>query len=633
MDATEPSVSLPESSVASGGLRRWLAWGSTLSFCARALGLSLGLAALTQLVWHAPEFSHDKHFLALLLDHALELWLFVAGWLVALIVRRCLDPEGTARLLDSRLSYDLSVVALVFGLVAPFTNAYFSHFTHPLLAVALVWTLWPEAEVAGRWLGRRTAHAALRSRGALPFAAALACAALIFVQSYRRYWWFGAGGKDLGLFHQTVWLLSQLEKPFNTVMGLHAFADHLEFTDVAVAPLMWVWPDAGALLLFQALVVGAGAIPVFELARRKLDSRFAAAALVGVYLFGIDLQQAVMFDFNPTTVGAGIIPWVVLAFERDRPWVFGITLAALALTKENLVLYGLGLCLTLAAGSTRRRLPLAAAAALAVFFAVEMKVIFPIFADAGFRHLRFEAMGGSVGEIIGTALVSPFQALALLFTPGNKVNGVLAPFSTVAFACCLAPRWILAFLPILAERFWSSHTNRWWGFHYGAGIGVLATLAAIDGLVRFRRFTRSHDPRLGEMSVMVVLVTALLVSGLSRFGPGPLWLWRQSYYTTAEDREAAVEVMRSIPADVSVAAQNHLLPFLSARRDIVEITRPIKAEYVALDLMQSAWPYGPGYARDLGRELLSQGYGVIACQKSALVLQRGAASLPCAALL
>ena len=88
-------------------------------------------------------------------------------------------------------------------------------------------------------------------------------------------------------------------------------------------------------------------------------------------------------------------------------------------------------------------------------------------------------------------------------------------------------------------------------------------------------------------------------------------------------------MLEVIPADASVAAQNHLLPFLSARREIFEITRPVKADYVALDTAQDAWPFEQKYSRELANELLSQGYGIIACEGGALVLRRGAISVPC----
>ncbi|MEE8410548.1 MAG: DUF2079 domain-containing protein [Myxococcota bacterium] len=608
-------------------------WASVL----RVAGLALALSALSQLVLNATAFSHNRRYLDLLADRAWEGWLLTAVWTLLLGARWRTARDSTERLLDRPLEHGGLVAVVLVGVASPFMNAYFSAFTHPLLATVVAWTVWPFCVVARDRIGPIVERVpqSLRSFTAgpmAPWALALAGVLIFFVQSYRRHLWFGSGGKDLGLFHQSVWLLSRLETPNNTVMGMHAFADHMEIIDVAAAPLQWLWPSAGALLLFQAVIVGLGAVPVFELASRKLESRGAGLALAVVYLSCLDMQNAVMFDWNPTTCGAGLIPWVVWFFERRRAVAFGVALAALALTKENLVLYGLGLCLTLAVGS-RRRLPLAAAAVLAVWFAVEMKFLFPIFRGDGFRHLRYEALGDSAGEIVVNAVASPYRSFALLFTPGGKINGLLAPFASVAFACWLAPRWAFAFAPALLERFWSSHSNRWWGHHYGAGIGVVAVLAAIDGLARFKKLVRGpHARELMGVAIIAVLLSSLALSTWGRSGYGPLWWWRHPYYTTAQDRIDANAIIDQIPAEASVAAQNHLMPHLSARREIYQINRPIRAEYVALDLVQSAWPYQRHYARDLGRELLGSGYGIIACQGAAILMRRGDDSIECPAL-
>ena len=449
------------------------------------------------------------------------------------------------------------------------------------------------------------------------------------------------------MFHQSVWLLSRFESPDNTVMGMNAFADHVELIDLAAAPLQWIWPSAGALLLFQALLVGLGAVPVFELARGKLGRRSAAAALALVYLLAVDVQNAVMFDWNPTTCGVAFIPWVVWAFERERPVLFGFFLAALALSKENLVLYALALCLTLAIGHPARKRPaLAAAAILALVFVVEMKLVLPWFRPEGFRHLRFAALGQSPAEIAGTAVSGPLHAVALLGTPGRKIDGLLLPLSTVAFSCLLAPRYAIALAPVVLERFWSSHANRWWGHHYGAGAGVLGTLAAVEGLARLRALGKE---RLWRAAVVTVLLACLAIGTLARFGRGPLYRWRHAYYTTAADRANVLAVLERVPPDAAVAAQNHILPHLSARRQIHQLVDPAlpegagnlahHAEYVTrvadvvvIDLVQDAWPKPRGFPRQLAGLLRARDYGIAACRGDAVVLRRGAADVPCAAL-
>jgi len=615
----------------------------------RLLSLAWALGALTQLVWNADRFSHDGRYLEFLREHGLQGWIFAVVWAVLFVFRQRLDAGVTARLFCHTPTFTISLVGILVVLATPFTNAYFTHVTHPTLAVAMVWVLWPLFERGYTWACARVGELCLH-RAWEPTLAFVVCACVIFVQSYRRHLWFGTGGKDLGLFHQSVWLLSQLESPHNTVMGMHAFADHLEFVDILAAPLQWLWPSAGALLLFQALVVGAGAAPVFSLARMRLESRAAGWALVVVYLFGVDLQHAVMFDWNPTTCGAGIIPWVVWFFRERRPVAFGVALGLVAICKENLVLYALALCLVLALEKGKeRRWAMVGAATLAVFFVIEMKVLFPLFRPDGFRHFRFEELGNGPLEMLAAVVANPYRAFSMLFTPGAKVDGLLAPLSTVAFVCLLAPRWFIAFAPIVFERFWSTHSNRWWGYHYGAGIGVFATLAAIDGLVRLRQSARSRGGQAVEwsrMAVPVVVLSCLLVSTLARFGSGPLWSWRQSYYATSRDRRDAMDILRMIPTEASVAAQNHLLPYLSGRAQIYQIVlgdgagplpRHVEfvsgvAEFVVLDVAQSAWPKPAAFAKELGKALRERGYGVKACQGAAVLLQRGAIGIACTAL-
>lgn len=614
----------------------------------RLLVAAWALSALTQLVLHAADFSHDHRFLTLLGEAAVQGWLLAAAWLGALLLRLRLAPEETRGVLLGDPAYGVVLGGLLFALVAPFTNAYFTHVSHPALALAAVWTLWPAVLWGYGRLSERLPRRAVGSGfGWQPWLAALLVAATVFLQSYRRHLWFGSGGKDLGLFHQSVWLLSRGEAPDNTVMGMHAFADHLELIDLLAAPLQWLWPSAGSLLLFQALCLGAGAAAVFDLARRKLDSTLAAWAAVAVLLGSVDLQQAAMFDWNPTTCGAAGLPWVVWFAERRRPVGFFIAIVVVALAKENLVLYALALCLTLALAGSLRRQAFWAAAVLLLIFVVEMVVVFPAFRPDGFRHLRFEGLGTSPREMLLGVVESPYRAFALLFTPGAKIDGLLLPFSTVAFLCLASPRWLLAMAPALLERFWSTHANRWWGHHYGAGVGFLALLAAVDGLSRLRQhWPEATRGRALGIAVATMVASALLVGTLGRFGPGPLWVWRQPYYTTVEDRADAEAILALVPADARVAAQNHLLPHLSARRAIYQLVGEDasasvsrhadfvaeKADWVALDLVQSAWPREPSFPRALGLELLARGFGVVACRNAAVLLARGAAPAPCAAL-
>ncbi len=523
----------------------------------------------------------------------------------------------------------VAAAAFSASLLAALLPTLYAHLGPPLLALGVVAMVFAWLPLVSDWslspvaVERRSSWGLLRPRHVAVCVFVLATT-WVFVLSWRKHLWFGSAGKDLGLFHQSVWLLSRFEAPHNTVLGMHAFADHLELIDVVAAPLQWLWPDPGALLLFQALLLGAGAAAVFDIARRKLASLTAGVVMAAAYLCAVDIQNAAMFDWNPTTCAAGLLPYVVWSFERERPWGFAAAVVAVALCKENLVLYALGLCLALSFSGRRRR-AFWAAALLAVVFVVEMKLVFPLFRPLGFRHLRYEQLGGSAGEIALSVLRAPSRAIALLATPIAKLDGLLSPLSSVAFLCLLAPEFLVALAPEVLERFWSTHTNRWWGYHYGAGAAALSILGTIVGLSRWlSKRPEGVRPRLATAAALLVLLSSALVALTVRGGSAPLFAWRHPYATSAADKRDAEAVLAVIPKDGKVAAQNHLIPHLSARHYIYELYRPITADWVAIDFLQGPWPFDKAYLEQLAGDLVAAGWAPAACRGEAVVLARHA---------
>jgi len=161
----------------------------------------------------------------------------------------------------------------------------------PLVSAALAWPVRSE--------GRPERMPRAMPAWALP-ATFLGGAAAFFVQSANRYWAFGAGAKDLGLFYQTHWLIAHGRPPLNTVMGMHALADHMELLDYAVAPLLRIHDSPATLLLVQAIATASAVFPLAWMCQRWLESSGAGLTLAGAWLLAPDLHMGVMFDYNPT---------------------------------------------------------------------------------------------------------------------------------------------------------------------------------------------------------------------------------------------------------------------------------------------------------------------------------------------
>lgn len=476
-----------------------------------------------------------------------------------------------------------------------------------------------------------------------PLALALAAFAIIAVQSLRRHLALGSTGKDLGLFHQSHWLISRGLPPDNTILGMHALGDHAELVDWLAAPFQWLWPHASTLLVLQAACVASGAGALASLATRRLDSRLAGVLLGASFVAAIDLQNAVMFDWNPTTCGAGLLPWVAWAFERRRPWAFAAALGAVGACKENLLVYAGALSVALALeafwdGRRRASRPtlsvaygFGAAAVLAAVFGLELTWLIPSYRAGGFRHGRYEQLGPDGVAALAFVLQHPLDAAALLVTPADKLSGLLAAVAGTLGLVVAAPAYLVPLAPVVLERFWSTAPNRWWGYHYGAALAALGVLAAISAIARLSA-RAPGAPRLRLALAFAVLAATLAVALALPASRAPLFARHQGYDERPDDVRDALAVLAVIPPDAAVAAQNQLLPHLSARREVFELSRPVRAPWVALNTGLGAWPFADDYPARLGRELRQSGYGVVACAGKAMVLARGHADGPCAAL-
>ena len=106
----------------------------------------------------------------------------------------------------------------------------------------------------------------------------------------------GTSAFDVGLYDQGLWLLSQFEAPFVTLMGRNLFGDHASLILIFLTPIYWFFPGVETLLFLQAAVISAGAIPIYFYARRVLESNafgffFAVIWIVNPVVNGTNLEN------------------------------------------------------------------------------------------------------------------------------------------------------------------------------------------------------------------------------------------------------------------------------------------------------------------------------------------------------
>ncbi|MBI4871420.1 MAG: DUF2079 domain-containing protein, partial [Candidatus Riflebacteria bacterium] len=107
--------------------------------------------------------------------------------------------------------------------------------------------------------------------------------------SVARYASFKSHLHDTGLISQSFWSTTQglfFTNSVNPEIGRSAcyFGNHFTPIYFAIAPLYWAFPSPVTLLVLQTLLIGLGALPVFFLARRHLESQAAGLLFAFLYL-------------------------------------------------------------------------------------------------------------------------------------------------------------------------------------------------------------------------------------------------------------------------------------------------------------------------------------------------------------
>lgn len=434
---------------------------------------------------------------------------------------------------------------------------------------------------------------------------------------------FGTSLYDLAVYDNVLWRTAHGHLLGSSIIpgGSHA-GTHFDPILILLAPLYALSPRAETLLVFQALWLASGAVPLFLLVRRRLDDDWAALFLGTALLVHPALHGPTFYDFHSVSLAGPLFLWLLYFLEsgRDRWYVAAFIL--LLLTREDMALLLIPVGIYAWAGGRQGLGRLTVGGA--VLWLALVKLGLQIWAEGGDNFAYYYA------DLVGKPGGNFFDLLISVVTrPDRALRHVLGGPRLAYFGLMFGP---LLFLPFMARR-----------GRYLIAYGLFATLLASRGamhsvhfqyttliypfafvLAAFGAERIAKSPGRRRFAAGAILVLSLgvglrfgalmpnesFLGGYAEFRPYPDAVFEEQYRDLRRLR-------KMIPPEAAVAASWHLAPHVSNRRVIVEFPNSFTDQEWVLVRIDDFGSEGPRGELATGLEgLVDSGHYVLADQGS-----------------
>lgn len=430
------------------------------------------------------------------------------------------------------------------------------------------------------------------------YAGTAAYAVLFATAAVLHYSVFLSAQVDLGHMVQAVW--STLHGHFLqfTTLGGHErnrLGFHVDPFLLVFVPLFWIWSNPVLLPVVQALAVASGALPVFWLARKHLDSPRAGAHFAFAYLLYPATQFSaftITSSFHSVAMAVPLVLYAIWFLDEDRLLAFSLVALVAFTTKEEIPLAVGTLGIWYAVRKGRRLFGFGVFAAGLAVTLFDFLWLIPHYSVTGsdpFVH-RYRAVGGTPSGM----------AHKLVSDPGAFVHDVATGHKALYLGILLVPLlgfWLfeplllLGAIPDLAINLLSSEPDQTSiNYHWSAGIVPFLIGASIFGVARFKsQGVRLSLWALAGAGVFALWSPILLGSGDVKALGSPLV-------------SAKAHAVSLIPSGAPVSSSIQLGGHLSERRYIYTFPKVRQARWIVVDIND------PTYGDDAGFKRLVRNY-------------------------
>jgi uncharacterized membrane protein len=388
---------------------------------------------------------------------------------------------------------------------------------------------------------------------------------------------FGTSGFDLGI--NVNWCFNALHGHFtrSTVLsgpdGANFIANHAIFAMALWLPLFALKPGAEVLLIYQAVMVGLAAVPLYLFASTQIP-RWSALVVSVAYLLYAPLHGPNFYDYHELLVALPFHFLLYWAIVTNRNWVAIASVVILWAHREDmavgLVLLGTFLVLS----GYRARFGIGLAMSSLVWFIIIKFAIMPALGSWWFVNIYKELIPAGVqnsyGSVVQTILINPAFFLSTLLRQ-EKLVYFLHLFASLAFLPMRRPLLVLLALPgffftLMTTGYGPTlqiafqYTTHWIPYLFAAAVLALKFLGQTFGAER----------RAAAICAMLIAVTAhSTVFGAVFQHYEFVGGFKNVVFEESESDRKKYESFRAMtalsPPEASVAATESLVPHVAAR--------------------------------------------------------------------